>query len=74
MGIYNIYAAITRIKHSKTLTEMPGGVYQQYEGQEKKLIIILVLNIIFGALIGVIGAGFDFYVRKYVLDNREIFE
>lgn len=70
-GVWNIIVAIQRLQYSKELLKKPSGVAKQFENQLTGLIIILIINIFFGAIIGIIGAIFDFYVRNYVLTNRE---
>ncbi len=70
-GIWNIVMAVQRLNYSKELMKKPPNVVKTFESQMTGLIIILVLNIFLGALIGVIGAAFDFYVRDYVLSNKE---
>ncbi len=72
-GIWNIIMAVQRLNYSKELMKKPSNVVKTFEDQMTGLIIILVLNIFLGALIGVIGAAFDFYVRDYVLSNKEKF-
>lgn len=74
VGAWNIYSAVTRFKYSKSLSEMPDGVYEYFEAQGTKNIIFLVINILLGGLIGGIASGFDMYIRKFVMDNKEHFE
>lgn len=70
-GIWNIIIAIQRLNYSKELLKKPTNVVKVFENQLTGLIIILVLNIFLGALIGIAGAAFDFFVRDYVLSNKE---
>ncbi len=74
VGCWNIYTGVQRIKHSKTLADMPAGVYAYYEKQGTANIIFLVVNIILGGLIGGIASGYDIYIRSFVMKNKEIFE
>lgn len=72
VGCRNIYTGVQRIKHSKTLADMPAYAY--YEKQGTANIIFLVVNIILGGLIGGIASGYDIYIRSFVMKNKEIFE
>lgn len=74
VGCWNIYTGVQRIKHSKTLADMPSGIYAYYEKQGTANIIFLVVNIILGGLIGGIASGYDIYIRSFVMKNKEIFE
>lgn len=74
VGCWNIYTGVQRIKHSKTLADMPAGIYEYYEKQGTANIIFLVVNIILGGLIGGIASGYDIYIRSFVMKNKEIFE
>ena len=74
VGIWNIYVGVTRMKYSKSLSEMPDGVYENFEKQGTSNIIFLVVNILLGGLIGGIASGFDIYIRKFVMDNEEHFK
>ncbi len=72
-GIWNIVIGSQRLKYSQALLNHPSGVYNDFANQKTSLIIILVVNIIFGAVIGIIGAIFDLFVRNYVMENKKIF-
>lgn len=74
VGCRNIYTGIQRIKHSKTLADMPAGIYEYYEKQGTTNIIFLVVNIILSGLIGGIASGYDIYIRNFVMKNKEAFE
>lgn len=73
-GAWNIYAAVTTYQFSKQLGNCPTGVYKRYENQMTSLIISLVLNILFGGVIGVAGTIYDYFTRDYVMKNRDFFE
>lgn len=72
-GIWNIVISTQRLKYSKELELIPRGVYYDFHKQLTSLVIILVINIILGAVIGVVGAVFDLLVRNYVMNNPKIF-
>ena len=73
-GIWNIIIGVQRSKYSKEISIYSTGIVETFEGQLTSLIIFLVINIFFGAVIGVIGAVFDMFVRNYVLENRAIID
>lgn len=76
-GVWNIFAAISRLNMSKALlrdqTQFDTDIYTKYERQLPSIIIILVLNIFFGAVIGIVGSIFDLFVRNYVMENKALF-
>lgn len=74
VGAWNIYAGVTRMKYSKSLTEMPRGVYEYFEKQGTSNIIFLVINLFLGGVIGAAASAYDIYIRKFVMDNKELFE
>lgn len=74
VGAWNIYAGITRMKYSKSLLETPEGVYDYFEKQGTSNIIFLVINIFLGGVIGAIASAYDIYIRKFVIDNKDLFE
>lgn len=74
-GAWNIYAAITRFKRSNSVLQPWKGIVNTYDKELTGIIISIVVNVIFGGVIGVAGALYDlFAVRDYVLKNRKVFE
>lgn len=71
-GIWNIIVGNQRLKYSKTLISKPDEICKTFEEQLNSLIIILIINIFLGAVIGVIGAFFDLFVRNYVIEKKDI--
>lgn len=74
VGAWNIYAGITRMKYSKSLLEMPSGVYEYFEKQGTSNIVFLIINLFLGGIIGAIASAYDIYIRKFVMDNKDLFE
>lgn len=73
-GVWNIYVAITRFKQAEAVKNPWPGLVDAYDKWMTNIIISIVINIVFGGVIGVIGALYDLFgVRSYVLDNKEIF-
>ena len=74
-GIWNIYASITRFKRAKNVLRPWNGIVKTYENELTGIIISIVINLIFGGVIGIAGAFYDlFAVRDYVLKNKKVFE
>ncbi len=72
LGIWNLIAGLTRISDSYKIEQRANNIVDVYEKSLTSLIIFIVLNILIGGIIGVIGAIYDFTVRSYVLDNRDV--
>ena len=74
-GIWNIYAAITRFRQAKRVLRPWRGLVNSYDGWITNIIICIVINCVFGGVVGILGAIYDlFAVRGYVLKNRAVFE
>lgn|GEM_PF-3355117 len=71
-GIWNIIAAISRLRIRRGIESRASTVPAQYECLTG-LIVIGVINLIFGGVIGVLLVGFDFYIRQQILQNRHLF-
>jgi len=75
VGAWNVYQSWKRKKNAETIkTVQPSGLYKVYEDRMTTLIVFAVLNFFLGAILGLVGVGYDFYVRNYVLSNKDIFE
>jgi uncharacterized membrane protein len=72
-GVWNIYAGFTRIKLAGRIQSHQNWVVPTFERALNGIIIIAVINLIFGGVLGIAIAGFDYYIRDYVLKNKEAF-
>ena len=73
-GIWNIYAAITRFRQAKRVLQPWRGIVGSYEKWITTIIICIVINAVFGGVVGILGAVYDLVaVRGYVLENRTVF-
>lgn len=73
-GVWNIYASIKRFKHAEAVLTPWRGIVNSYDKWMSNIIIGLVINLIFGGVIGVAGSLYDlFMVRSYVLDNKDVY-
>lgn len=74
-GAWNIYAAVTRFKQSKLVLNPWPGIVDSYDKWMTSIIISIVINVIFGGVIGVAGSLYDlFVIRNYVLSNKQVFQ
>jgi len=71
-GIWNIFAGISRLRMAKLIERRDASVPASYESVTQ-LVIIAVINALFGAMIGIVFVGFDFYVRDKVLQHQSLF-
>lgn len=71
-GVWNIIVGISRLAGAGRIQRREAGVPKMFEGIVG-LILIGLVNLFFGAVVGVLLVGVDFYVRQRVLDNRHIF-
>ncbi len=72
LGIWNIIAGICGFGKVPRIRQRDPAIPDEYEGITG-LIITGIVNLLFGALIGIAGVIFDFYVRSEILGNRQIF-
>lgn len=73
-GVWNIYAAITRFKQAEAVKNPWPGIVNSYDKWQSNIIISIVINVIFGGVVGAVGGLYDlFVVRDFVLKNKEIF-
>jgi hypothetical protein len=72
-GIWNVIAATTRFRRSKQVRARYPGIPKSFE-PIVGLVIVGVVNLLFGGVIGVIFVGFDFYIREKVLSNAHLFQ
>jgi GYF domain 2 len=71
-GVWNVIAGISRISMSRSIRKRNAGVPAAFEGVGQ-LVVIGIINLVFGAVIGLIFVALDFYVRDKVLSNRHLF-
>lgn len=72
-GLWNLFAAFSRFGMARRIRERDTDVPREYEGIAQ-LIIIAVINLLFGAVFGVVFVALDFYIRDKILSNRHVFE
>ena len=73
-GVWNIIVAVQRQKLSKNILNMPSGLVRVYENSLTNIIIGGVINFLFGGVIGVALAVYDYFTRDFVLKNPDVFQ
>lgn len=74
VGIYNLTVSIRNMDYSKKILQRPVGIYRSFE-PVTGYIVVLLINLFFGAFIGVIGSLYDIFgVRSYVMSNKDAFD
>ena len=74
IGIWNIVQSRKRKQFAEQIIrERPRGLSAVFEPQKGRLIFFFVLNLLFGAILGIAGVIYDFKVRRFVLDNWQTF-
>jgi uncharacterized membrane protein len=71
-GVWNIFAGITRLSAAPRIERREASVPLMFQGVAG-LVVIGLVNLVFGAVIGIVMVAVDLYVRQRVLDNRHIF-
>ena len=71
LGIWNIVQSTNERKLANRFLQYPVGIYDYYDRQNQSIILALVINLIFGSVIGVIGAFVEMSIRNYVIAHRD---
>ncbi len=70
LGVWNIVQSSKQRKLAKAYDINPAGMVYYFQNQGTIIVVFLVLNIIFGALFGIIGSIYDLCMRNYIVQNR----
>lgn len=73
-GLWNIINAIIRLRSVKNIQAGNPNVVPWYDGRRNWLIAFAVVNLVLGGVVGILLVAFDWWVRDFVLKNREVFE
>lgn len=68
----NVFACITKYNYSTEIIKKPVGIVKKFE-PINSLIAVLVYNVLFGGIIGVVGTIYAFVIRNFVLKNEAEF-
>ena len=76
LSVYHWDGAVCLSWHWQDITVMARqrGIVAEYDRMLASTIVFIVLNILFGAIIGVAGAVFDLFNRSYALSNAQYLE
>lgn len=74
LAAYNGYGAYCSFQRVKRVQARQRGIVAEYDKMLTGSIIFIVLNALFGAVIGVAGAVFDLFNRNYALNNAQYLE
>ena len=71
-GAWNIYAGITRFRAADLATSRDYRTVKCFENISG-LVVIAIINLLFGGVIGLILVGFDFFIRDKIIKNAHLF-
>src|SRR5258708_3319260 len=71
-GVWNIVVGVSRLKMAPRVERREASVPPSFEGLAM-LIVVGIINFLFGAVIGLILVGVHLYVRDQILKNRHLF-
>ena len=71
--VLNFITSANDFSYARSLPANPVGIVKKYE-PVTGLAVMLVYNLIFGGVIGVLGTVFGFLTRSYVMDNAPAFQ
>jgi len=72
-GVWNVFAGISRLNLVTKIKNRERIVIERFEALSG-LVIIGVINLIFGGILSVTIVGFDFFIRDKVLTNSRLFK
>lgn len=73
LGIWNIVQSSKARKNAAYFQANPVGIVSFFEAGRTSTIIGVIINLVFGAIFGVIGSVYDLSVNNYVLSHRDAF-
>jgi Protein of unknown function (DUF2510)/Family of unknown function (DUF5362) len=71
-GAWNIYAGLRRLKTADRIKAQDRNIPAAFQSLTGYIVIGLI-NLFFGAVIGIVLVGVDLWVRQQVLDNARLF-
>lgn len=72
-GLWNLFAVFSRRNLPRMIRARDPSIPSIYE-PITGLVVIAIINLVFGAVIGVVFVVLDAFVRQLVLGNRHLFE
>ena len=74
LAAYNGYGAYCSHQRVKRVLARQRGIVWEYDKMLTGSIVFIVLNALFGAVIGIAGAVFDLFNRSYALNHAQYLE
>ena len=74
VAAWNGYGAYCSFQRVKRVLARQRGIVQEYDRLLTGSIVFIVVNALFGAVIGIAGAVFDLFNRHYALTNAQYLE
>jgi hypothetical protein len=72
-GVWNIFVAVSRFKSIARVKARDPEIPKEEEDGLTSLIIVGVVNLIFGGVIGIACVCFDYFVRGRIMENKHVF-
>ena len=72
-GVWNIFAGITRLNASKLIAVRDPSVPEAFRSISP-LVILGVVNLLLGAVFGIVMVALDFVIRDQILTNAHVFD
>lgn len=73
VGVLNIISSVQDMSYSKELVNKPNGIVAKFKPLTGP-IIVLVYNLVFGGVIGVVGSIYYLVaIRSFVMENEQYF-
>ena len=73
VGILNLFSCSANFRRAKEVCDPYPGMVSEYYNQKRTLIINLVINTIFGGIVGAIPVIYDMKTRQYVMEHEDLF-
>lgn len=70
-AIWNFIGCYMTYRFSQKILKEPVGIYKQYSNELTTDIIFLVINLLFGGVIGVVAVIYDIHTRQYAMEHRD---
>lgn len=69
-AIWNFIGCYMTYRFSQKILREPVGIYKHYSDELITDIIFLVINLVFGGVIGVIAVAYDIHIRQFAMNHQ----
>ena len=73
LAIWNLYQCSRNKKTAEQWERTPVGIVSAYETDKIVPVIMVFINLIFGAFFGMIGSIYNLSINDYVIDHKDAF-